>query len=82
MSDIPIFREIGGDAAAYVDPDDARGFARAVRALSEDAAFATASAAARGARRALLLGQLGAHPPGPRRTPQAARRSRVAVTSR
>ena len=48
VSDIPVFREVGGDAAAYVDPDDARGFARAVRALTEDAAFETASAAARG----------------------------------
>jgi len=47
VSDIPVFREVGGDAAAYVDPDDARGFARAVRALSEDAAFEKASAAAR-----------------------------------
>jgi glycosyltransferase involved in cell wall biosynthesis len=47
VSDIPVFREVGGQAAAYVDPDDARGFVRAVRALSEDAAFEKASAAAR-----------------------------------
>ena len=82
VSDIPVFREVGGDAAAYVDPDDARGFARAVRALSEDAAFETASAAARGraehyswdssARILLALAERA----------QAARRSRVAVTSR
>ena len=26
VSDIPVFREVGGDAAAYVDPDDAPGF--------------------------------------------------------
>jgi glycosyltransferase involved in cell wall biosynthesis len=47
VSDIPVFREVGGDAATYVDPDDARGFVRAVRALAEDAAFEKASAAAR-----------------------------------
>ena len=28
VSDIPVFREVGGDAAAYVDPDDARGLRR------------------------------------------------------
>jgi glycosyltransferase involved in cell wall biosynthesis len=47
VSDIPVFREVGGPAATYVDPDDARGFVRAVRALTEDAAFERASAAAR-----------------------------------
>lgn len=47
VSDIPVFREVGGDAAAYVDPDDAAGFVRAIRALADDTAFAAASAAAR-----------------------------------
>lgn len=46
VSDIPVFREVGGDggAAAYVDPDDTAGFAAAVRALDErwDAASAAA----------------------------------------
>jgi glycosyltransferase involved in cell wall biosynthesis len=31
VSDIPIFREIAGDAATYVDPDSAASFAAAVR---------------------------------------------------
>jgi len=34
-SDIPIFREVGADAASYVDPDSASAFAAAVRALDE-----------------------------------------------
>jgi glycosyltransferase involved in cell wall biosynthesis len=33
VSDIPIFREIGEDAATYFDPKDARSFAAAVREL-------------------------------------------------
>jgi glycosyltransferase involved in cell wall biosynthesis len=47
VSDIPVFREVGADAASYVDPDDVEGFVRAVRALDDDAAFAVASARAR-----------------------------------
>lgn len=47
VSDIPVFREVGGDAGAYVDPDDAAGFAAAVRALDDDAAWAARSEAAR-----------------------------------
>jgi glycosyltransferase involved in cell wall biosynthesis len=47
VSDIPVFREVGAEAAAYVDPDDVEGFARAIRALDDDAAFAMASAKAR-----------------------------------
>lgn len=37
VSDIPVFREVGGDtgAAAYVSPDDAAGFAAAVGALAD-----------------------------------------------
>jgi len=34
-SDIPIFREVGGEAVSYVDPDSPSGFAAAVRALEE-----------------------------------------------
>jgi glycosyltransferase involved in cell wall biosynthesis len=33
VSDIPIFREIGGDAALYADARDPAGFAAAVRSL-------------------------------------------------
>ncbi len=47
VSDIPVFREVGGDAAAYVDPDDVAGFVRAVTALDDDEAWSAASAAAR-----------------------------------
>ncbi|WP_445441966.1 glycosyltransferase family 4 protein [Clavibacter sp. km1a] len=45
VSDIPIFREIGGDAAVYVDPDDPEGFAAAVRALEDPAEWRRRSAA-------------------------------------
>lgn len=34
-SDIPIFREVGGDAVSYVHPDSASEFAAAVRTLEE-----------------------------------------------
>ena len=34
-SDIPIFREVGGDAVSYVHPDSPAGFAAAVRKLEE-----------------------------------------------
>jgi glycosyltransferase involved in cell wall biosynthesis len=33
VSDIPIFREIGGDAALYVDPESPSSIAAAVRRL-------------------------------------------------
>lgn len=33
VSDIPIFREVGGEAALYADPDDPSTFAAAVRSL-------------------------------------------------
>ncbi len=36
-SDIPALREVGGDAALYVDPLDATGFADAMRRLASDA---------------------------------------------
>lgn len=48
VSDIPVFREVGGTAARYVDPDDVAGFVVAVRELDDEASFAHASAAARG----------------------------------
>jgi glycosyltransferase involved in cell wall biosynthesis len=45
VSDIPVFREVGGSAGTYVAPDDAAGFAAAVRALETQ--WDAASAAAR-----------------------------------
>jgi glycosyltransferase involved in cell wall biosynthesis len=47
VSDIPVFREVGGTAATYVAPDDVAGFVRAIRALADEATFAAASAASR-----------------------------------
>jgi glycosyltransferase involved in cell wall biosynthesis len=47
VSDIPIFREIGGDAGVYADPRDASAFAAAVRTLDDDATWLARSAAAR-----------------------------------
>ncbi|TQM14052.1 glycosyltransferase family 4 protein [Pseudonocardia kunmingensis] len=47
VSDIPVFREVGGDAAAYVEPDDVGGFARAVRELDDPEVWDRRSAAAR-----------------------------------
>ncbi|MFP3580338.1 glycosyltransferase family 1 protein [Arthrobacter sp. fls2-241-R2A-200] len=35
-SDIPIFREVGGDAVSYVDPESSADFATAVTALGDD----------------------------------------------
>ena len=46
VSDIPIFREIGGDAALYAGADDPAGFAAAVRRLEDPAAWRARSAAA------------------------------------
>jgi glycosyltransferase involved in cell wall biosynthesis len=46
-SDIPVFREVGGDAVAYVPPDDVSGFVRAVRELDDPAVWAVRSAASR-----------------------------------
>ncbi|WP_433874041.1 glycosyltransferase family 4 protein [Sinomonas atrocyanea] len=45
-SDIPIFREVGGAGASFVDPDSPAEFARAVRALETPGAWEGASAAA------------------------------------
>jgi glycosyltransferase involved in cell wall biosynthesis len=47
VSDIPIFREIGGDAGVYADPHDASAFAAAVRSIEKPAEWARRSAAAR-----------------------------------
>ncbi|MDR7384114.1 glycosyltransferase family 4 protein [Promicromonospora iranensis] len=47
VSDIPVFREVGGDAGAYVDPDDVAGFVAAVRELDDPGTWAERSAAAR-----------------------------------
>ena len=44
-SDIPIFREVGGDAALFVDPDDPRAVAGAVEVLGEPGRWAAASSA-------------------------------------
>jgi glycosyltransferase involved in cell wall biosynthesis len=46
-SDIPIFREVGGRGALYVDPDSPAEFAAAVRALEAPGAWTGASDAAR-----------------------------------
>lgn len=46
VSDIPVFREVAGDAGRFVDPDDAAGFAAAVRELDDPARWAARSAAA------------------------------------
>ncbi|MHA6783856.1 glycosyltransferase family 4 protein [Pseudonocardia saturnea] len=35
VSDIPVFREVGSGAGAYVDPDDVDGFVAAIRALED-----------------------------------------------
>jgi glycosyltransferase involved in cell wall biosynthesis len=43
VSDIPIFREIGADAALYVPADDAAGFAAAVRRLERPGEWAERS---------------------------------------
>jgi glycosyltransferase involved in cell wall biosynthesis len=47
VSDIPVFREVAGDAGAYVDPDDVGGFVRAVRELDDPDVWEKRSAAAR-----------------------------------
>ncbi len=47
VSDIPIFREIGGDAAAYFPADDAVALAREVRLLEEPQVWASRSALGR-----------------------------------
>ncbi|SDN25551.1 Glycosyltransferase involved in cell wall bisynthesis [Cryobacterium flavum] len=44
VSDIPIFREIGGDAALYFDPRSADAITAAVRNLAEPGEWATRSA--------------------------------------
>lgn len=47
VSDIPIFREIGGEAALFFDADSAEQVAARVRQLEEDGVWATRSAAGR-----------------------------------
>lgn len=47
VSDIPIFREIGGEAGVYADPRDPTAFAAAVRTLDDPATWKHRSAAAR-----------------------------------
>ena len=47
VSDIPVFREVGGDAGAYVDSDDVAGFVREIRELDDPERWAQRSAAAR-----------------------------------
>lgn len=46
-ADTPIFREVGGTAALYVDPDSPDEFTRAVRALDDPLRWRDASAAGR-----------------------------------
>ena len=45
VTDMPIFREIAGDAALFADPDDPADFARAVRRLEDPLRWARASSA-------------------------------------
>jgi glycosyltransferase involved in cell wall biosynthesis len=45
VSDIPIFREVGGDAALYAPVDDPSAFAAAVRSLEDPEEWAARSAA-------------------------------------
>jgi glycosyltransferase involved in cell wall biosynthesis len=47
VSDIPVFREVGGGAAAFVDPDDVTGFVRAIRELDDPEVWHQRSTAAR-----------------------------------
>lgn len=47
VSDIPIFREIGGDAARYFPPRDPDAFAAEVRALADPAEWSARSTASR-----------------------------------
>ena len=47
VSDIPVFREVGGDAATYVDPEDVHGFVGAVKELDDPGVWEQRSAAAR-----------------------------------
>jgi glycosyltransferase involved in cell wall biosynthesis len=47
VSDIPIFREIGGGAGIYTDPRDPTAFAAAVRTLEDPTVWRARSAAAR-----------------------------------
>jgi glycosyltransferase involved in cell wall biosynthesis len=46
LTDIPIFREVGGDAALYAQPGDPAAFAAAARRLEEPGEWAARSAAA------------------------------------
>jgi glycosyltransferase involved in cell wall biosynthesis len=47
VSDIPVFREVGADAALYFGADDPAGFAAAVRQLEAPGEWAVRSAASR-----------------------------------
>jgi glycosyltransferase involved in cell wall biosynthesis len=47
LSDIPIFREIGGDPAGYFDPESVDSFVAAVRELEDDGEWRRRSVAAR-----------------------------------
>lgn len=44
VSDIPVFREVGGDAPLYFEPDDVDGFVEAVRSLENSAEWRARSA--------------------------------------
>jgi glycosyltransferase involved in cell wall biosynthesis len=46
VSDTPIFREVGGNAASYVDADSAASFTEAVRALDDEETWRERSTAA------------------------------------
>ncbi len=47
VSDIPVFREVAGEAGRFVAPDDVAGFVAAVRELDDPTCWSASSAAAR-----------------------------------
>ena len=47
VSDIPVHREVGGEAGVYVAPDDVDGYVRAIGALDDPGRWAELSASAR-----------------------------------
>ncbi len=72
VSDIPIFREIGGDAALYFDPGNPESLVAALWSLEREGEWERRSAASVGRGRTLQLGVVGraaarAHAPHGRR---------------
>src|SRR4051794_6090240 len=65
LSDIPIFREVAGDAALYADADDPAAFAAAVRRLEEPGEWLAPARAGRAPGRGVRWGAPPARPPPP-----------------